>query len=142
MPTYNADVLPSSTGKNLGSNSQEWILHASNIYLNGNALAAQANTFSVVTFSATPTFSVGGNNAAFKITLTANVVSSSLSGAVAGNVITFLIVQDGTGGWTFTWPTNVLGAIPVGGAASQVTLQSFFYDGTNAYPVAPGSIYP
>jgi hypothetical protein len=47
------------------------------------------------------------------MTLTGNVTSSSFANAVAssGEEVTFIITQNGTGGYTFAWPTAV---VPVG----------------------------
>lgn len=46
------------------------------------------------------------------MTLTGNVTSSTFTNAVAsaGQEITFIITQDGTGSWTFVWPTAVVPA--------------------------------
>lgn len=137
----NEDLTFAVTGKNVASLSFPANGYFQTLYLNGNQLAGNG-AYSVVTFSANPIFSVNGNDARFKLTLTGNVASSTLSGAAAGNIITFIIVQDGTGGRSFTWPGTVLGAIPVGLAAGQVTVQSLIFDGTNAYPIAPGAMYP
>src|SRR5262249_32257457 len=41
----------------------------------------------------------------------------------------------GTGGRTFVWPSNVTGGLPVNVTANQVTTQTFFWDGTTAWPV-------
>jgi hypothetical protein len=97
-----------------------------------------------VSFSAAPTFNASGSNN-FKITLTGNVTSSTLSNATAGQVIVFEIVQDGTGGRTFVWPTNVLNHMSItgqAGAANETSVQAFFYDGSNAYAISPGMVYP
>ncbi len=93
----------------------------------------------VVTFSATPTFNALVSNN-FKITLTGNVTSSTLSNAQTGQVLTWQICQDATGSRTFVWPTNVKGATTIGGTLSTCSAQSFKYDGTNAYALAAGVI--
>jgi len=102
--------------------------------------------FSLVTvsFSATPTFNLSSGSS-FQITLTGNVTSSTLSGGTAGQTFVMKIVQDGTGGRTFVWPTNVLNAMSIAGqagGASEVSTQMFFWDGTNAYAISPGLVYP
>jgi len=91
----------------------------------------------VVTFSTTPTFDASLGNTQ-KITLTANVTSSTLSNATAGQTINFLICQDGTGSRTFVWPTNVKGAMTIGSTLSTCSAQDFIFDGTNAYAVSSG----
>jgi hypothetical protein len=91
----------------------------------------------VVTFSATPTFDASLGNTQ-KITLTGNVTSSTLSNAVAGQTINFIVCQDATGGRTFAWPLNVLGAMTIGSTASKCSAQTFLFDGTSAYALSPG----
>ena len=86
--------------------------------------------YNTVAFSATPTFSAGAYNY-FSLTLTANVTSSTISGGTIGQIISLNICQNGTGGYTFTWPTNLLTAPSVNTAASACTAVSAVYDGTN-----------
>lgn len=91
-----------------------------------------------VTFSATPTFNAGICNG-FKITLTANVTSSTLSGATFGEPLFFEVCQDATGSRTFVPPSNVTAWTTINSAALSCTLQFYWYDGTNAQPdVMPG----
>jgi len=110
----------------------------------GTGLQAGLTT---VTYSTTPVFNAA-TSSGFKITLTGNVTSSTLSGATAGQVIIVEIIEDATGGHTFVWPTNFLNATYLGSgagqpiAANETTVQAFFYDGTNAYAIAPGMTYP
>jgi hypothetical protein len=91
----------------------------------------------VVPFSSTPTFDASLGNTQ-KITLTGNVTSSTLSNAVAGQAINFLVCQDATGGRTFVWPTNIKGGMTIGSTASKCNAQTFIFDGTNAYALSPG----
>ena len=97
-----------------------------------------ASGLNVVTFSSTPTFDAEQGNVQ-KITLTGDVASSTLSNAVAGQHLDFVICQDGTGSHGFVWPTNVKGGMTVGGTASTCSVQSFAYDGSNAYALSQGS---
>jgi hypothetical protein len=98
-----------------------------------------ADGFTTVTFSATPTFDAAIANT-FKISLTANVTSSTLSNGVAGQLVTFIIVQDPASARTFVWPTNVFGETTIGTALGKFNVQSFRFDGTNWYAVAVGVI--
>lgn len=84
-----------------------------------------------VTFSATPTFDAS-TASTFKITLTGNVTSSTLSNAAAGQPIALEICQDGVGSHTFVPPANVLGFVTIPSSASACILETFVYDGTNA----------
>jgi hypothetical protein len=91
-----------------------------------------------VTFSSTPTFNSSASTY-FRMTLTANVTSSTISNSVAGGITYFNLCQDSTGGRTFAWPTTVLNPPTIGSAASACTSASFIYDGTNWRELAPSS---
>lgn len=93
----------------------------------------------VVTYSATPVFIDAAQNQLFVFTLTGNASSQPLTavGITPPGLITWEIIQDGSGGHTFTWPSNVIGGCTIGSTASQVTLQHFIWDGTNAIATGP-----
>jgi hypothetical protein len=103
--------------------------------------SSQAPSYTTVSFSSTPTFTVGSNTEPqeFQITLTGNVTSSTLTttSATTGQTISFKICQDATGSRTFTWPSNVVnpGSIPT--TASTCGKQIFVYDGTDAVAFGP-----
>jgi hypothetical protein len=88
-----------------------------------NLIRIAANNLSVVVFSATPVFdaSVASD---FEITLTGNVTSSTLVNLSPGQVITFIIHEDGTGGRTFAAPGNVPMA-PINTGISKTNVQAF-----------------
>ena len=90
-------------------------------------------TLATVAFSATPIFDAS-TASTFKLTLTGNVTSSTLTNAMAGEPLAFEICQDATGGRTFVPPTNVQGWLPIASAASACSLEVFYFDGTNAQP--------
>lgn len=69
--------------------------------INGNLI--------VVSYAPSVTFNCSTNNG-FQITLTGNVTASAFSGLAVGQEITIGILQDGSGGRTFTWPTGLNGA--------------------------------
>jgi len=79
----------------------------------------------VVSFSSTPTFST--SYAANIITLTGNVTSSTLAAGSAGQPMTITICQNGTGSFTFAWPSNMHGTMTIGSTASKCNSQSFTY---------------
>jgi hypothetical protein len=116
-------------------------LNATTLQIGGTTIAGTPNQVTTA-FSATPTFSArsAGQVQGFQITLTGNVTSSTLSGAAAGQLLVFKIVQDATGGRTFVWPTNVLNAGTPEPAANTISLQAFYFDGTNAYPAGPMTV--
>lgn len=99
----------------------------------GNLSVAKSTQLCALTttFSATPTFNASSCNG-FKIVLTANVTSSTLSGALTGEPLFIEVCQDATGGRTFVPPTNVLNFATIRTAATACTLQMFWFDGTNA----------
>lgn len=78
----------------------------------------------------------------FLITLTENVVAT-FANLVAGTPYFVIVDQDGTGGWTFTWPGNVLDGMQVNPTPSGYTKQSFVgtVNGTIG-AVAPGVFGP
>jgi hypothetical protein len=88
-------------------------------------------TLATITFSATPTFDAS-TASTFKLTLTGNVTSSTLSNAVAGEPLAFEICQDATGGRTFVPPANLQGWVTIPIGANACVLETFIYDGTNA----------
>jgi hypothetical protein len=92
-----------------------------------------------VAFSATPTFDASAGNS-FAMTLTGNVTSGTITNATAGQTITFIITQDGTGGWTFAFPSNVKGESNIGADAASVSVQSFIYTGSLWRATGPGSV--
>lgn len=103
-------------------------------------------TLTTVAFSATPTFDAS-TASTFKLTLTGNVTSSTLSNAVAGEPLAFEICQDGVGGRTFVPPANVLNMGIIASTAGVCSTQEFWFDGSNAVSSGPmqssgGSIIP
>jgi hypothetical protein len=93
--------------------------------------------FTAVAYSASPVFDASTANV-FKITLTGNVTSSTLSNAAAGQSLTFVVCQDATGSRSMNWPTNMTGGMTVGTVANKCSAQRFVFDGTNAIATSPG----
>jgi hypothetical protein len=93
----------------------------------------------IVPFSSTPSFVDAAQNQLFKITLTGNATSQPMTfvGVTPPGFIAFQITQDGSGGHTFAWPSNVVGGCTIGSAANGVTTQLFVYNGTNATAIGP-----
>ncbi len=85
-----------------------------------------------VKFSSNPVFDASLGNTQ-KIILTGSVTRSSLFNATKGETISFVICQDATGGRSFVFPSNVLGAGIIGSIPNKCNVQSFIYDGRNAY---------
>lgn len=93
-----------------------------------------------VAFSATPVFDASLGRK-FKITLTENVTSSTLINLVPGMELTFIVVEDSTGGRTFVPPSN----LPLDGidtTLSTANIQKFVVDnaassGLTIRPITP-----
>ena len=85
-----------------------------------------------VTLSASPAFDASQCNT-FSLTLGSTpVTGSTLSNAKAGQSLTFILIQDATGGRSFVWPTNLLRACTISATAGASTVLTAIYDGTNA----------
>lgn len=110
---------------------------------NVTGLATQiANSFAAVTnvsFATTPVFTALAQNQLFRMFLTGNVTSSSLvmSGIAVPALVTFELTQDSTGGRPFAWPPNTSGGFIVSTVPNETSSQTFYWDGTTAYSIAP-----
>lgn len=91
----------------------------------------------VVPSSATPIFNANLGTS-FQLQMTGDVTSSTLTGASSGDILIFEIFQSVGGGNTFVWPSNVFGGMPPSPTAGSTNVQSFIFDGVNAYPLGPG----
>ena len=119
------NVLPFATGGALGASGTRWDGWLRALY------PAQV----AVTFSATPAFDASLGNS-FKLTLTGNVTSSTISNAQTGQFITLLLCQDGTGSRTIAWPSNFKlagGAFTLTTGANKCDSVTALYDGSNWY---------
>ncbi len=93
-----------------------------------------------IPFSPTPLFncSLIPGPIAFDLTLTGNVIASTLISPYPGQIVTFFISQDSSGGWSFVWPSNVLNADTINPAPNSVSTQTFVARANgNLYPVGP-----
>jgi hypothetical protein len=90
--------------------------------------------FNAVAFSTTPAFDFSKGDTQM-IILTANVSSSTLVNASAGQRLLFIICQDAVGGRTFAWPASVKGGGTIGSTASKCSVQDFVWDGSSARAV-------
>ena len=99
-------------------------------------------TFGLVTvpYTSTPQFncSLIDGAIAFDLTLSGNAIDSTLIAPFPGQIVTFFISQDSSGGWTFVWPSNVLNADTINPAPNSVSTQTFVARANgNLYPVGP-----
>jgi hypothetical protein len=80
----------------------------------------------------------GSLGATYEVTLTGNVGNSNMTNVVPGRIYTFIIIEDGVGGRTFSWPGNVIHPDVIDGTAGAVNKQSFVARGNgNLYPIGP-----
>jgi hypothetical protein len=86
-----------------------------------------------LTYGATITPDVA-NGTVQKVTLTGNVTFSALANPVAGQSLTLIVTQDGTGSRTLTSTMKFSGAAKtLSTAAGSIDIITVFYDGTNYY---------
>lgn len=82
------------------------------------------------TFAATYTPNVSKPKTIITMTLTGNLTVAAPIGARRGMQLTFVFVQDGTGGRTITWNAAFAAAANGAGTSNQVGCTTFFYNGT------------
>ena len=124
----------------VGLTSQFQVSSSGTVSTTGGILGQKAVTagLAAVTFSATPAFDASAGNVQ-KMTLTANVTSSTITNAPAANTsqpLTLLLCQDATGSRTMAWPANLKlagGAYTLTTTASKCDTLTAVYDGTNWY---------
>jgi hypothetical protein len=144
---YQAQLFSGPNGTGSLLNTSTWVVGPSAPYagtLYPSVLVLPVVSFvgtliipnTTVAFSATPAFAAGSFSAFF-MTLTGNVTSSTISGMVKGQLVTFVITQDGTGGRTFSFPATVKGAFTINPAPGSTSIQSFIFDGSNFQPYTP-----
>ncbi len=86
------------------------------------------NSANVVTWSATPTFTLAFENVQ-KLILTGNVTASTWTSSGALQQFLVILCQNTTGGYTFNWGRAVGGGVP-STAANSCSTQLFYDDGT------------
>ena len=144
---YTAQLFSGANGTGSLLNTSTWVVGPSAPYsgtLYPNVMVLPPVSFAgaviipntTVAFSATPAFAAGSFSEFF-MTLTGNVTSSTITGMQKGQLVIFVIAQDGTGGRSFVWPTTVKNAGAIKQAPGAISVQTFTFDGTNFYPTGP-----
>lgn len=77
-----------------------------------------------VPYASSVTFDAA-QSSGFRLLLTGNVSSSTLINTSTGQLLTFVIMQDATGGRTFPWPGTLLGTYAPCPIANSFTIQQF-----------------
>ena len=135
-----AEAAPTGTDGTFKYNSSEQWEMNSPLTVTGSVTASKAlvSHLEAVTFSTTPTFDAALGNS-FKMTLTGNVTSSTITNPQTGQFMTLLLCQDGTGSRTMTWPANLKlagGAFTLTTTLNKCDSITAVYDGTNWYETA------
>lgn len=91
----------------------------------------------VVTVAASLTLDASLNSS-FRVLINQNVTSVVVNNPTPGQIITFIIKQDPTGGWTWAWPANFKGQSAIAPDANLRSTQSFMYDGVDNLWCATG----
>lgn len=102
-------------------------------------LAVSLRATVIVTFSAVPTFDTSLGSV-FKITLTGNVTSSTLTNGANGGKYSIGVCQDAVGARTFVWPTVFNGSVAIDSAPNACTLETFYFDGTSGWLIRSGAM--
>jgi hypothetical protein len=102
------------------------------------------NQLLMVPYSPNPVFP-GDQALTFGMTLTGDVAGITFTGLAAGNLYTFIITQDSTGGRQFNWGSWAINATQVNPAAGSTTIQTFVAIASGQGPmiaIGPGTYYP
>ncbi|NTW32498.1 MAG: hypothetical protein HGB12_07720 [Bacteroidetes bacterium] len=134
-PTTNC-IAEGGTTTGVFTHSRTGLPSGTFIYYRGYATNSVGTGYSSdATFTTISPATVDWNNSNVQeITLAANRFFSFTNGK-SGGIYTLILKQDGTGGRTVTWPTNVIwdgGDAPaLSTAANAIGIVRFIYDGTN-----------
>lgn len=139
-----ADILPDTSGRSLGAQDARWDAQLRNINVSGTisgnfiGLAIFKLNPNIVPYSATPVLN-GANGTGMRITLLGNAVPAIIN-VQAGSLVSFVIIQDNTGGRTWAWPGNFRGGMGIGMGIGEASGQLFWFDGATYWALTPGVI--
>jgi hypothetical protein len=107
------------------------------LFVSSGAMVSQSVSPSIVAGALTINAAQGNT---FRVVLTANVTSMTITNPVQGQIITILWVQSSGGSQTVAFASNLKGATAPSSAGSSVSVQQFTYDSTNSnwYAVSAG----
>jgi hypothetical protein len=110
------------------------------LQVNGNMAVIGSMTkenLVVVAFSNTANFD-GSLGTCFEMTLTGNVGAPTLANITGGVLYTFILIQDGAGARTFTWPAAVKNPSVINAVENSISVQTFkARNNGNLYPINP-----
>lgn len=84
----------------------------------------------------------GSDYTSWQLTMTGDTTGAVVQNVVDGNLYTFILIQDATGGHSFEWPANVFNATPVNRAPNGTTIQTFVALDDTLYPIGAGTYFP
>jgi hypothetical protein len=85
----------------------------------------------------------GSQYTAFQMLLTASGAQAEFVNMVPGNLYTFILDQDGTGGRTFEWPANAYNGTFIMPTPNSRTIQTFVADeSSNLYAIGAATLWP
>jgi hypothetical protein len=96
------------------------------------------NQLLVVPWSADMEFP-GDVYTSYRVTLTGDVLTTTAPDTVQGNLYTFILQQDATGGHAFPWPANFINASPINPDPNGFTVQTFVMGLADLIPISAAS---
>lgn len=100
----------------------------------------QTMNVNTVAHTSSPAFDLSQGNVQYVSAVGENE-TPSFSNITAGGWWRFILCQNSTGGFTFTWPSSVHGGITIGTTASKCSVQDFSSpDGANLYAENTGVV--
>lgn len=124
MPTP-FDLTAPPTDRGIGERLYSWLSDLTQRLV-------ESCSVQVLTFAAALEIDASTANV-FKLTLTADVTSSTIVNGKEGQDVTLLLVQDAVGGRTFAWPTDVKlagGSIALTAAGTKADIVKLISDGS------------
>lgn len=105
-------------------------------------IPAITNQIVTLAFTLEPVFN-GAAGLTFEFALAGNVLPGAavFTGAVPGNLYTFILTQDQVGGRTFQWPANIRNGAAVNRIANSLTVQTFVARSDASLDAIGGAIY-
>lgn len=142
VPNASQDVLDLIAGSNITLTD----IVGGGVRIDASGGGGGGGGINIVNFSVTPVFDLSQGTTQF-IRLTGNVTSSTVTNPLNGQVYTFVIEQDGTGGRSFVWPTSFQMTGPIdsfdgtANANSNAVQQYVYINSTNKF-YAVSSLIP
>lgn len=129
---YTLILYPAGTGSSCNGTTVGAAIKTVNSVIGNVTVFVPSLTPCDVTFSATPAFDASLCSA-FRMTLAGNVTGSTITNPTNGQIISFAIKENGTGGYTFSMPANAdLCGLSVLTAAAAQTNFSLWYDASTS----------